>query len=361
MNINILTFHREINYGANLQAYALRQYLIALGHDVRFIDYRHTSDDFTIADTIKRWVGKSISSTSKKIAERRREMNIGPIFEKFQNEFLPTTSSIYRSPDSIKNNPPVAECYIVGSDQVWSTKLIKNEDLPVFMLDFGNQNVKRIAYAVSSGGELFTPEFQQEVKKYLSRFDAIGAREETLVDHLSDIEVIGAKWVPDPTILLDWYAHIDLQSITPNPRIGLFLLNKSNYEKVSIAGTRCCEETFSDRRQFLNIAKENIDPKEWVKAIASVRLLITDSYHAVLFAVYTRTPFVFLRWGSEHNRDGRIISFLSKIGLEEQAKTSVDLVEENHIKSCIAKWEFVSTKLEEMRSIAKEYLRLHIN
>ena len=39
MKIGILTYHRAHNYGAMLQAYALRTYLQAQGHEVEFIDY----------------------------------------------------------------------------------------------------------------------------------------------------------------------------------------------------------------------------------------------------------------------------------------------------------------------------------
>ena len=39
MKIGILTFHRAHNYGAVLQAYALKTFLVGLGHDVKLIDY----------------------------------------------------------------------------------------------------------------------------------------------------------------------------------------------------------------------------------------------------------------------------------------------------------------------------------
>ena len=39
MKIGILTFHRAENYGALLQAYALKTYLSTLGHNVSFVDY----------------------------------------------------------------------------------------------------------------------------------------------------------------------------------------------------------------------------------------------------------------------------------------------------------------------------------
>ena len=40
MNVGILTFHFSDNYGAALQAYALRRCFVEHGHQANFIDYR---------------------------------------------------------------------------------------------------------------------------------------------------------------------------------------------------------------------------------------------------------------------------------------------------------------------------------
>ena len=44
MRIGILTLHDSVNYGAVLQAYALRSYLTALGHEAVVIDRRRNPD-----------------------------------------------------------------------------------------------------------------------------------------------------------------------------------------------------------------------------------------------------------------------------------------------------------------------------
>ena len=54
MKIGILTYHRSNNYGALLQAIALRKVLADMGHEVSFIDYwpayhRHIYEAFSIA------------------------------------------------------------------------------------------------------------------------------------------------------------------------------------------------------------------------------------------------------------------------------------------------------------------------
>ena len=54
MKIGILTYHRSHNYGALLQAIALRKVLADMGNDVTFIDYwpkyhQHTYAFFSLA------------------------------------------------------------------------------------------------------------------------------------------------------------------------------------------------------------------------------------------------------------------------------------------------------------------------
>ena len=360
MKINILTFHNEINYGANLQAYALCKFLTTLGHDVHFINYRRSQEKFSVKNNIRKWIGKSISSTVEKCAEQRREKILKNIFKKFQNEFIPITPNTYYSLESIQKNPPEADCYIVGSDQVWSTKLIKESDLPVFLLAFGNKKVKRIAYAASSGGESFPKEIQSNVIKYLSQFNAIGTREETLLEHLSNIGVTGAKWVPDPTILLNWHSQINIKSISRDSKIGLFILNNFNYNKILDKSSTYPKEKLSNQDLYCNLSIELNNPFEWVNKIASLKMLITDSYHGALFAVYSKTPFIFLQWGSQSNRDIRITSFLKMIGLEDQVMNNIDINHIDQYKPDIEKWNNAFSKLEEMRITARKFITHNI-
>ena len=53
--VGILTFHDAHNYGAVLQAYALKKYLINLGLDATIINYHHynITDGFTKKRIIK--------------------------------------------------------------------------------------------------------------------------------------------------------------------------------------------------------------------------------------------------------------------------------------------------------------------
>lgn len=41
MKVGILTFHNAHNYGASLQAYALKMCIQQMGHDVTIVNYRN--------------------------------------------------------------------------------------------------------------------------------------------------------------------------------------------------------------------------------------------------------------------------------------------------------------------------------
>ena len=58
MRVGILTFHDAHNYGAVLQAFALKKYIQKLGYEVKIINYHHKTipDGFPRENNEKRWV-----------------------------------------------------------------------------------------------------------------------------------------------------------------------------------------------------------------------------------------------------------------------------------------------------------------
>lgn len=214
-----------------------------------------------------------------------------------------------------------------------------------------------LAYAVSTGGELISEKRISHVISLLLKFDAIGAREDHLAYQLLKIGIKNTKWVPDPTVLLDWHLHLNEKFDMRSVRMGIFILNETNYRKIKIGGIPNTKEFFANSHSYDDFSKMFNDPFDWIKRISSVRLLLTDSYHAMLFAVYTNTPFVFLLWGEEHGRDLRITSFLRKIGREGQAVEFIEILTLDPDIANAFRWEDVSHKLDEMRNIAKEFIQ----
>lgn len=359
MKIKILTFHREHNYGANLQAYALRHHLISKGHEVAFIDLpRITTRNFRLT-LLKRWIARTPRATATKIRHETsrifRNPRHGYEFREFQKDFLRTTAKHYTSLRTLRQHPPHADCYLVGSDQVWNPRLVDQELLPAFFLDFGPSRIRRVAYAVSSGGEDFSVCESEKVTSFLKRFHRIGVRESSMCQQLRGLGIDDCAWTPDPTFLIDWSVHFGATRASEKKGIGIFLINPKHYQKLLFRQE-------PDSRNFLQYEKP-VDfsqkpqrPHEWIKEISEKELLVTDSYHAALFAIYSQTPFWFLRWGEATKRDERIAAVLTALGLKDRACETVSIDKVAGQNEDTIDWHLVSSRITEMREVGFQFL-----
>jgi hypothetical protein len=88
MKIGILTYHRAHNYGAMLQAYALRSFLREQGHQVEFVDYwpKSHQKQYVLIKPIRgaKFINKAINLVSDCLTIIRRYIRM----QKF-NKFRP--------------------------------------------------------------------------------------------------------------------------------------------------------------------------------------------------------------------------------------------------------------------------------
>lgn len=195
MKVALLTIWHELNYGAELQAYATIKAIQKLGHEVEMIDIRLSDCEY------KNFKGKIVTSLS----------SIGPCqkkFESFWDKYIPKTHR-YTTIEQLKENPPIADIYMVGSDQVWNPQ-ITGAFSKLFFLDFGSENIRRVSFASSFGVNQWKyPELQEDIKKLLSRFHMISCRESSGVDILKKTFGLDASLVLDPTLLFSsWNAIV---------------------------------------------------------------------------------------------------------------------------------------------------------
>lgn len=194
MDIALLTIWHVQNYGAELQSYATIKILEKLGYHVKMINIR-------LADcSHPNLKGKMSSFLS----------SFGPGYKKFNDfwtKYIPTTLR-YKTIAELQRNPPKADMYIVGSDQVWNPDLT-GDFAKLFFLDFGTNKIKRISYASSFGKSEWThDEIKSDVRKLLLQFSAITCRELSGTELLKKEFSIDAKCVVDPTLLLGDYSEL---------------------------------------------------------------------------------------------------------------------------------------------------------
>lgn len=194
MKIGIITCWQSLdNYGQQLQCFALQTLLRNWGHDAFLIRYAPQKQKKTVwQKIINHFIHPKyilyrlpIQTTSKKDAinemalkEINRKKNPQRHFEQFREEHLKMSPTIYHSYYELLNNPPEADVYITGSDQVWHDPYTLNTAKGWF-LQFGSNKVKRISYAASIGRTPNRKELSL-FRQFLSRFDAISVRENSI-------------------------------------------------------------------------------------------------------------------------------------------------------------------------------------
>ena len=187
MKIGILTFHNAHNYGAVMQAYALRTKLREMGQDAVILNYRNQ----TIENSYLPW------------RECRYEQADWSVqWDKFNAFIEGVLLEGHTSEIKFENLKRLAiDCFICGSDQIWNSWLTGGLD-GAYFLDF-ETNAKKISYAASK----YTFEITDTEKKYfsdsLADFSAVSVREAGLAESLLKNCQINARTVLDPVLLLD--------------------------------------------------------------------------------------------------------------------------------------------------------------
>ena len=340
MTIKTITCHHAINHGAMLQAYALVTKLRLIGHDAEIIDYR---PDYL--QGVKLWerdkrfrrIGLGWAYALAKLPSRLLALKREKVFDEFYRRHLPTTVKFYSTIGQLRINPPRADAYIAGSDQIWNTTFRNGTD-PAFYLDFGDSDTKRISYAASFATSQIELEKQAWVKENLKRFDSISVREASAVSILEQLGYTG-QLVVDPVFLLDipqWDEIADIPDCDNDYILVYDLMNDSAIASVAQRLAKLYgSKIYSVGPRPLRYVKCNFNysgPSTFVGLISKARCVISNSFHGTAFSIIYRRPFFVIE-----RKDGlnvRMRDILSRYGLldrivnvavnDEQLISSID-------------------------------------
>ena len=371
MRIGIITFWQSNdNYGQILQCKALQQCLLELGHSPYLIkyDFENRRQKLSFKKLVKKilkfiLIFPIIISHNRETKFSKRKQEQGSLNEKrkfidFKNKYILSSHCVYHSLKELKQNPPLADAYITGSDQVWA-QLLDNNENKVFFLDFGNRNTKRISYAPSFALEEYPRDLLGKLKNQLSIFDFISIREETGRRILGSIGV-EADLVLDPTLLLTINSYQPLLKQQKfNNYIYIYSLNIQSPDEIcfsqlleSISDKKIVVTTASGICQaseiFDNVLYDYSTIEDWLTNIRYADLFVTSSFHGIVFAIILHTNFVFVplkgHWAKMNNR---VLDLLNSIGLSDRC-----LFAKNDYKTIISQsinWRDVDCKLDHLR------------
>lgn len=353
MKIKTLTTYDVYNFGASLQAYALQTYLSNLGNEVEIINYQ---PDYLTRKYDYKWVNPE-SSMSKflvtriiyrilKFLQRQTTLKRKRKFDIFNHQVLKETSHKYLTYKELQMNPPEADLFFVGSDQIWNTFYEAGRD-PAFYLEFVHKG-KKASYAASFSYLDIDDMNLKRIQKSLKKFQAVSVREYHGLEILNKIGVQGT-WVLDPVFLLSQEEWIKL--MTPFSKTEKYLLiydfekNKDLkefallYAKEKNLKIYAINDTYPLAYADRNF--NNAGPKEFISLIYHCDAFISNSFHGTAFSIIFNKPvFVFNR--HRHKVNSRMESLMSLFNLknfiindksmyETSIKASIDYEEVNSI------------------------------
>lgn len=372
--IAILTLPLHINFGGNLQAYALYETLNKMGGDVELLNLQSapvSNFNFTL-NTIKQIIKKFIfNKPANHILLDSEKKIIYQNHSRFINENIKLSQPIY---DISELNRVIDEndydAVIVGSDQVWRKEY--TPDIEAYFLKFVQLNsVKKISYAASFGVSSwqFDDYTTLRLKELAKKFDYISVREDSAVKLCQEYLDINVDHVLDPTLLLEKGDYLsfyrDSYHKKNKGKIFSYILDQEPNKKkvISFVSEMKNKEVFDIN---FNKSKENIFIKnihssvipsieEWISAFVDADFIVTDSFHGMVFSILFNKQFIVL--ANESRGLTRFTSLLKILNLENRLITSSS--NENDLFPILKEeieFNLVNNILEKKRVIIKKNL-----
>jgi len=194
--------------------------------------------------------------------------------------------------------------FIVGSDQVWRTAY---GDVGSYLFDFlPAEDVRpRVAYAASFGSiesNDWSAQMIAEASELMGRFTALGCREQTGAQWITESMGLEASAVPDPTLLLEAERYRELirrlgawREAPSGAYVLTYLLDSSpelSAEVHSAASEQGASVFEVGNSGSLGLRKPRPSPAEWLHLIDNAAFMVTDSFHGMVFASLFNTPHV---------------------------------------------------------------------
>ena len=327
--IRTITFHASYNFGSNLQAYALQEYIKQIfKKNNEKVDYkiinlrtkkqREIYNYRTDSTGVKKYLKSILFGHKLKIREKK--------FEEFINTKLDITNKMYDSINKLEDED-VADYYISGSDQLWNANAL--DFSWAYFLDFV-QSGKKISYSASFGAKdhILDKKSEERLMALISKYDYLSVREEKSYNRVN-------KYLPDkecninvdPTILLtkeEWTNRLLKDQKKIDSEYILFYTLRMNKDRVRLV--KELSKTLKLPVVVLNpacmydilggfIRKYDSGPIEFLNYIKNSKLVVSSSFHGTLFSILFNKPF----YSIDGIKDFRIATLLKKTGLEDRS------------------------------------------
>lgn len=309
--IGILTFHYVDNYGAVLQAWALRNILNSFSDiNAEIINY--------VPNGYKILTYENSRDCYEKLKVKR---------EAFEAFLTKNCNINFPMIDTVKGNE--YDYYCVGSDQVWNMAISRETANYEYLLPHLDKEAMRFSYAASLGGKLDS-KYSGVFDQYLRNFDHISVREKISVQDLEKYSKTKIEVVLDPTLLIDATEYDKLifePERKPEDFIFLFtycLDENSMFEVIPFVNMLSRKYGLGVIHSFVNNETIHLDNSigtmryegigQFLWYLKNASIVVTSSYHGVLLAYIFGKQVYIIEFDYTKSRMEQIIPVL---GLEK--------------------------------------------
>ena len=314
------------NYGSALQSWALTQAIGKLGHHAKLVDYcpEILADKDPLNPFPHMW-------DQDETSRRNCELTLPAIrenFYKFDRFYHEKFDKTLRKYTAANFNDIMAEeqldGFVCGSDTIFCILEFHGFDDGYFANYDCMKNGYSVSYAASFGDAVFDDETFPVLKDRLQNFNALGLRENTLIDYVKENVSVPVKQVLDPTLLM---TAADYDRIAEKRLIAerYILLYTRRYDpKMEDYAERLAQETgckiVEISLRALNAEKGHImyyqaGVEEFLSLVKYAEAVVTNSFHGLIFGVqFSRPIHIFTR----EQADKKIGDVLRICGLSDR-------------------------------------------
>ncbi len=373
MKIGIMTcWQPDDNYGTQMQCFALQHYLRLRGHDAYLIQYLRANDVrhcLTLGKIIKLFnivkVIRKLHSIFMQKKMRQETFEHNRFSPEFRKRYL-NISELYNNYEELKNNPPKADLYIVGSDQVWNNLPVQIGQINSFFLNFGDSKIKRISYAASFGFDKksMPKKYEKTAVPLLRKFDGISIREQSGLAILNEWGVDKSVMVSDPTLLLDaeHYRNVYNENTFPRQQKKYVLVyNLSAKSAIDFV----CIKSWAEKKglgfvyvpghgQIDKFEKCYATVPEWLYLIDNAEFVFTNSFHCGIFSSLFHKQFAVFKLDDNYNSTNSRLDTINHLITSCRIASSVN--EAFEIVEKTVDWISFEERKEKLVSVGKEFL-----
>lgn len=345
-NVGVLGWWYAKNYGAQLTALALYKLIENMGWYPTMIS--HAIYRMEPEEQLMRKLGVRYTPLFQSDEE----------FEKLNNHF---------------------STFVVGSDQLWRYRYIRNSGRHAYYLNFAKPGKRRIAYGTSFGtNPCEAPDdFRLEASFNLDMFSGVSSREREGVEVLKKQYHTDAAFVLDPVFMCsaeqyrEWASFSNL-NLPQEDYVCSYIMDKDEDGSICHLIQHVCNREQAAMINLLNQAQFNqikesfslgniiddLKTEDWLNYIANCKHLITNSFHGLCFAIIFNKPFTVI--GNAVRGNSRFISLLNEFGMAEYLLESTsDLGRVEQLPPM--NWSRINATLNQLREKSALWLKEQLN